>query len=185
MHTLESISLQVNDLLPCFTAADANDAVSAEPYIDWDYQLQILKVGEQVAAFRRTRTEQERVSGLWKGGEGPVVVEQLTAQMQDWVDEVAQVFGGLEIFSLEILHSGEDGAYHILRIRDTATPLWMNVDEAHSAMGRVVVDRLAAIAAAKVLGGSDAFRNSVDDQIGKLNKQIKNLKKDSRRGSDK
>jgi glutathione synthase/RimK-type ligase-like ATP-grasp enzyme len=45
-----------------------------------------------------------------------------------WVDEVAKLFGGLDILALDVLH-GKDGRDYIIEVNDTAPGLMYEHEE--------------------------------------------------------
>jgi glutathione synthase/RimK-type ligase-like ATP-grasp enzyme len=45
-----------------------------------------------------------------------------------WIDEVAKLFGGLDILALDVLH-GKDGRDHIIEVNDTAPGLMYEHEE--------------------------------------------------------
>ncbi|KNC52544.1 synapsin short isoform [Thecamonas trahens ATCC 50062] len=104
---------------------------TVEPYIEWDHDLRIQKIGECYRVFKR-------VSPRWKGNVGNAgVVEEieLTPQFKAWIDAASGVLGGLDICALDLLHSSTDDSYHILELNDTAIGL----------VNAVALDDMAAI----------------------------------------
>jgi len=94
------------------------DYVTVEPFIEWDYDMRIQKIGPHYRAFRR-------VSSNWKGNVGnESIVEdmEMTDRYKLMVDECAKLFGGLDIIGLDLVH-GKDGNEWILELNDTAIGL--------------------------------------------------------------
>jgi len=95
------------------------DYVTVEPFIDWDWDGRVQKIGNNYRVFKR-------VSQNWKGNVGNMsVIEdiELTPKYKEWVDECAKVFGGLEICGLDFVHSRTDDKEYILELNDTAIGL--------------------------------------------------------------
>eukprot|EP01112_Ceratiomyxa_fruticulosa_P009940 TRINITY_DN260_c0_g1_i3.p1 TRINITY_DN260_c0_g1~~TRINITY_DN260_c0_g1_i3.p1 ORF type:complete len:379 (-),score=87.44 TRINITY_DN260_c0_g1_i3:91-1227(-) len=95
------------------------DYVTVEPFIPWDFDMRIQKIGPYYRGF-------QRISSNWKGNTGnSSVIEDLevTPQYKLWVDECSKLFGGLDILGLDLLHSKEDGKVYILELNDTAIGL--------------------------------------------------------------
>jgi len=95
------------------------DYVTAEPFIDWDWDGRIQKIGPHYRVFRRR-------SPNWKGNVGNMAViedMELSDEFKLWADECAALFGGVDILGLDILHSKKDGKIYILELNDTAIGL--------------------------------------------------------------
>jgi len=91
------------------------DYVTAEPFIDWDWDGRVQKIGSHYRAFKRT-------SFHWKGNVGnQSTVEEIqpTPQMIRWADECSKALGGLDILGLDFLHSKSDDQLYILELNDT------------------------------------------------------------------
>eukprot|EP01111_Echinosteliopsis_oligospora_P011039 TRINITY_DN3541_c0_g1_i1.p1 TRINITY_DN3541_c0_g1~~TRINITY_DN3541_c0_g1_i1.p1 ORF type:complete len:295 (-),score=86.44 TRINITY_DN3541_c0_g1_i1:74-958(-) len=96
-----------------------NDYVTLEPFVQWDFDMRIQKIGRDYRGFKRT-------SPNWKGNTGnSSVIEDLevTPVYKRWVDECSRLFGGLDILGLDLLHSKETGRDYILELNDTAIGL--------------------------------------------------------------
>jgi len=96
-----------------------NDYVSVEPFIKWDYDMRIQKIGPHYRGFKR-------IGSHWKGNErNTSVVEdmELSEKHLIMIDECAKLFGGLDIIGLDLLHSEENGMEYILELNDTAIGL--------------------------------------------------------------
>ncbi|KAJ4462946.1 putative synapsin IIb [Paratrimastix pyriformis] len=92
--------------------------VSAEPFIDWDYDIRVQKIGNHYRAFHRRNPN-------WKGNVGSSIIEDapMTPEYQLWVDEAATYFGGLDICAVDALHRKSDDKCFILEVNDTAIGL--------------------------------------------------------------
>jgi len=96
-----------------------NDYATSEPFIAYDWDIRIQKIGPYYRAFRR-------MSPNWKGNVGHGSVNEdieVTPRYKLWVDECAKLFGGLDICAVDALHSKEDGKEWILELNDTAIGL--------------------------------------------------------------
>jgi len=101
------------------------DYVTLEPFVEWDYDMRIQKIGDHYRGFRR-------MSPNWKGNTGNAsVIEdmEVTPQHKRWVDECAKLFGGMEILGLDLLHSKKTGKDYILELNDTAIGLVHKYEE--------------------------------------------------------
>lgn len=102
-----------------------NDYYTTEPFIEHEYEFRVQKIGDHYRAFRRNS------ASSWKNNWGKLtfVDHEMTADYKLWVDEVAKLFGGLDILALDVLHA-KDGKDYIIEVNDTAPGLmWEHEEE--------------------------------------------------------
>ncbi|XP_065162931.1 synapsin-like [Atheta coriaria] len=127
--------------------AVAQSYCTVEPYIDSKYDIHVQKVGNNYKAFMR-----KSISGCWKTNTGSAMLEQITMpeRYRTWVDEVSDLFGGLEICALEVV-VGKDGREYIIEVNDSAlTLLGDTQEEDRRHIADLVVARMQAICRPKV-----------------------------------
>jgi len=92
-----------------------NNYFTTEPYIKFDFEFRVQKIGNSVRAFKRFSRDS------WKQ-EGDMYYEdmEMTDKYRLWVEECSQLFGGLDMFSLDIL-SCPDGREIIIELNDCGT----------------------------------------------------------------
>eukprot|EP01043_Picozoa_sp_COSAG02_P027315 COSAG02_NODE_1605_length_11721_cov_163.467475_3_plen_378_part_00 len=97
---------------------------TAEPFLEGDFDLRVQKLGrDHYRVFKRTA-----MSGNWKTNTGCSIVEELplTAENQRykrWADEASQLFGGLDICTVDVLVEAESGKEWILEVNGTSSGL--------------------------------------------------------------
>merc|ERR1711933_415493 len=92
---------------------------TVEPFVEGEADLRIQKIGSHYRAFRR-----QSVCGQWKTNTGTSVMEEeeLQDRWRAWVDAAAELFGGLDILTVDAIveeGTGKDrAAEDNLHIRD-------------------------------------------------------------------
>ncbi|UJR35366.1 hypothetical protein I4U23_028123 [Adineta vaga] len=99
--------------------AISNCYSTVEPYIDGRCDVYIQKIGQYYKAFIR-----KSLTGNWKANTGSAMLEQIemTDKYRLWIDEISQLFGGLDICAVEIVQS-KDGKEYIVQINDCCMQL--------------------------------------------------------------
>jgi len=115
------MKIKTNEELQDFKSILAlhNDYVSLEPFVEYDFDMRIQKIGNTYRGFKRQ-------SQHWKANTGnSSIIEdmEVTPLYKRYADECASVFGGLDILGLDLLHSKTTGTDFILELNDTAIGL--------------------------------------------------------------
>lgn len=103
----------------------ASTYCTTEPFVDSKYDLHLTKIGPHYRALMR-----KSVSGNWKSCVGSAMLEEteVLERYKFWLDSVAELFGGLDILSLEVVVS-KDGIEQIIGVNDSALSLLGNQQE--------------------------------------------------------
>jgi len=120
--------------------------VTAEVYVEGAYDLRIQKIGGHYRAYKRTS-----MSGDWKTNTGTSVMEELelTAEYRRWVDEASNSFGGMDIVTVDAIHSAVDDREWILEMNGTSSGLAPEHEEEDSLHLRdLVLQRMVELVAA-------------------------------------
>ncbi len=78
--------------------AVSGDYMTAEPFIKWDFDMRIQKIGPHYRGFKRQ-------SPNWKGNVGNMSVltdMEVTPEYKRMADECSKLFGGLDILGLDL-----------------------------------------------------------------------------------
>jgi hypothetical protein len=96
-----------------------------EPFINGSYDLRIQKIGSNVRVFKRIS-----VSGNWKTNNGSSHCEELmmTDEYQFWIQETSQIFDGLDICTVDVIHDGDTNKNYIMEINGTASGFFDDQD---------------------------------------------------------
>ncbi|KAH8267341.1 hypothetical protein KR018_011795, partial [Drosophila ironensis] len=98
---------------------DSHCYCTIEPYIDAKFSVHIQKIGNNYKAFMR-----KSITGNWKTNQGSAMLEQitLTEKYKSWVDEISELFGGMEVCGLSVV-VGKDGREYIISACDSTFAL--------------------------------------------------------------
>jgi hypothetical protein len=89
------------------------DYVTLEPFIEVEYDFRIQKIGLHYRGIKRKAIQ-------WKANAGAATVEAMTLNdtYKRWADECSQLFGGMDILALDVVHA-KDGREFILELNDS------------------------------------------------------------------
>jgi len=139
-----------------------NDYCTAEQFMKGDYDLRIQKIGDRCRVFTR-----QGISGGWKTNVGSAILEeiQITTEYKGWVDEAAKLFGGLDMFALDAIHT-LDGKEYLLELNGSSIGLGPDREEDDNAIiCDLVLTKLISVV-------NEKTKNTLKDH--KEKKEIKN-----------
>ncbi|XP_055586585.1 synapsin [Uranotaenia lowii] len=128
--------------------SDSTSYCSLEPYIEAKYDLRIQKIGTNYKVFMR-----KSISGNWKTNQGSAMLEQvpITEKHKNWIDEVSELFGGMEICGISVIVSKE-GKEYIVGASDCTFPLLGDTqEEDRRQIAELVVTRMQNVCRPGVL----------------------------------
>jgi glutathione synthase/RimK-type ligase-like ATP-grasp enzyme len=97
-----------------------------EPYIDGAHDLRIQKIGSSYRAFQR-----QDISGEWKTNTGTAVLEEkpMKPHWKRWADEASEMFGGLDILTVDAIVEQSTNKEYILEVNGTSSGLHPDCSE--------------------------------------------------------
>lgn len=108
---------------------------TTEPFIVSKHDIQLLKIGEHYKAFTR-----RSINGAnWKCNTGSSMLEQIPVsdKYKFWLDEVASLFGGLDICGVQAVCEASTGREYIIDVCDCGLEL---LGESQEGDRRLIVD---------------------------------------------
>lgn len=99
--------------------AVSSNYCTVEEFVESKYDLHIFKIGTNYKALMR-----KSLSGNWKTNVGQSILEEVQVQEKYklWIDQVSEMFGGLDLCSLEAVVA-KDGQEVIIEVNDCALGL--------------------------------------------------------------
>lgn len=149
------------------------DYSTSEPFIDWDYDSRVQKIGSHYRLFKRR-------SPNWKGNTGhSAILEEV--EVTPWhkrlADECAKAFGGLDILGLDLVHDEKTDKEWILELNDTAIGLVHSCEqEDMNFMRDLVIERMTKIFGNKKSTEENLPNEPPQEVIERLEKEIELLK---------
>ncbi|KAH9526883.1 Asparaginyl-tRNA synthetase, cytoplasmic (Asparagine--tRNA ligase) (AsnRS) [Dermatophagoides farinae] len=119
-----------------------NKYCTIEPFIDAKCDFNLQKIGTNYKAFTR-----KSVSGNWKANIGSALLEPIpfNDRYRKWIDDVSDLFGGLDICSLEGV-IGKDGREFIFKVRGSDMALLGDTqEEDRKNIVELIIQRMNAI----------------------------------------
>jgi synapsin len=118
----------------------SNNYVTAEPFLEGSYDLRIQKIGDHYRAFRRIS-----MSGAWKTNTGSSHLEEVevTPRYRRWADEASQLFGGLDICTVDAIHDSRTDEDVIMEVNGTSSGLSPEAkEEDHQFLKELVLEKM-------------------------------------------
>jgi len=91
-----------------------------EPFIESQADLRIQKIGSNYRAFRRVS-----LSGDWKTNTGTSIMDEIecSQRWKTWADAASEMFGGLDILTVDAIVEEGSGKEFILEVNGTSSGL--------------------------------------------------------------
>merc|ERR1712146_810897 len=91
-----------------------------EPFVKGEGDLRIQKIGKNYRAFRRSA-----LSGEWKTNTGTSHLEHVAVEdrWKVWADKAADMFGGLDILTVDAIVEEGTGKEYIMEVNGTSSGL--------------------------------------------------------------
>jgi len=111
-----------------------------EPFVQGEYDLRIQKIGNHYRAFRR-----QDVSGEWKTNTGTSIMDvvEVEERWKLWADSAADMFGGLDILTVDAIVERGTGKELILEVNGTSSGFAPDFeDEDNEHIRELVLERM-------------------------------------------
>jgi len=158
-----------------------NDYCTAETFMKGDYDLRIQRIGDRYRVYKRTG-----ISGGWKTNVGSAILEEIpiTTEYKSWADEAEKLFGGLDMFALDSIHT-LDGKDYILELNGSAIGLGpeREIDD-NQVIRDLVLRKLLDVATTSTSAGSEEKKGDEKDlglKVQELEVELLNLKNQKHR----
>lgn len=118
--------LQSSDALQDFrsVALMTDFYVTTEPFVSQTHEVRIQRIGSHTRAYAKVG-----VGGSWKTNTGPCLItpiaesEERFLRYREWADRVSQLFGGLDIFAIDVIVEEQTGKEFILEVNPSSIGL--------------------------------------------------------------
>jgi len=162
---------------------------TVEEYVDAKYDLHIFKLGNRYRAMIASHCcdcRRKSLSGNWKTSVGQSILEEVPVQdkYRLWIDQVSEMFGGLDICSLEAVVA-KDGQEVIIEVNDCALNLMgESQEEDRRQIAEMVLKEMEARCLPVHTNGhiGDSETSSAGESASKERKERKNLPGPVQRG---
>lgn len=97
-----------------------NEHCFVEPFVESQGDLRIQKIGMHYRAFKRVG-----ISGDWKTNTGCAVMDEIecTDRYKKWADAASEMFGGIDILTVDAIIESQTGLELILEVNGTSSGL--------------------------------------------------------------
>lgn len=104
--------------------ATGQDYVTEEAFIEHEFEYRVQVIGDHIRCFKRNS------DSSWKNNTGLVSFSPFETEPKHlvWRDACSKLFGGLDIFALDVLRRA-DGSDVIIEINPSANGLWWEYEE--------------------------------------------------------
>jgi len=162
---------------------------TVEEYVDAKYDLHIFKLGNRYRAMIASHCcdcRRKSLSGNWKTSAGQSILVEVPVQdkYRLWIDQVSEMFGGLDICSLEAVVA-KDGQEVIIEVNDCALNLMgESQEEDRRQIAEMVLKEMETRCLPAHTNGhiGDSETSSAGESASKERKERKNLPGPVQRG---
>lgn len=143
--------------------------VTVEDYVEAKHDIHIFKIGDFYRAIRCSHCcdcRRPSISGNWKTNtESQTVLEEIPVleRYKIWIDKVSEMFGGLDICSLEAVVAKDDSE-HIIEVNDCAMKLMGDTaDEDRELIAQLVLQKMEAQCSVDVEVENGVMKSDTND----------------------